>query len=128
MLPIPHRPDTRLRGAQPAPDPVRAATCDEAAIGPIGEFIDALNALRHGHVLVKVSDASAGWLLNGAVLYTAHAPLLHYGLVQAFDNRDGFEGVQYFRITARGHAVCRDALRRWKRLPLLQRLWLRAVA
>jgi hypothetical protein len=97
-------------------------------IGPVGEFIDALNALQRGHVLVNVSDSSCGWLLNGAVLYTAHRPLVHYELAESYENAEGFVGVTYYRITARGRAVAQRALAQWARLPLTRRLWLRAVA
>ena len=90
-----------------------------------GEFIDALHALRLGHVLVHVSDISGGCVLDGAPLYTAHRALLQYGLVSEFDNPQGFPSVQYYRLNERGRAFAERACHSWRRRPLLERLAVR---
>jgi hypothetical protein len=90
-----------------------------------GEFIDALRVLRRGHVLVRVSDLSGGCMLDGAPLYTAQRTLLQYQLLDEFDNPQGFPGVRYYRLSARGRAFAERACDSWRRRPLLQRLAVR---
>jgi hypothetical protein len=87
-----------------------------------GEFIDALRALRRGRVLVRVSDISGGCTLDGAPLYSAHRPLIDYGLIREFDNPHGFTGVRYYRLSDRGRDFAERACENWRRRPLLQRL------
>ncbi len=89
------------------------------------EFIDALNQLLHGHVLVRVSDASWGCQLNGAPLRRSFGVLQHFGLIAAFHNPAGFEGVGYYRITDQGRRFASRALACWRSLPLWQRTLVR---
>ena len=90
-----------------------------------GEFIDALASLRRGHVLVQVSEVSGGCVLDGAPLYTAHRPLLAYGLLSEFINPAGFPHVHYYRLNERGRAFADRACQSWRRRPLLERLAVR---
>lgn len=90
-----------------------------------GEFIDALQALRRGRILVRVSDFSGGCTLDGAPLYSAHRTLLEYGLVREFDNPQGFAAVRYYRLSERGADFAERACEAWRRRPLLQRLAMR---
>lgn len=90
-----------------------------------GEFIDALHALRRGHVLVRVSDISGGCVLDGAPLYTAHRALLKYGLLSEFENPQGFPSVQYYRLNERGVEFAERACHSWRCRPLLERLAVR---
>jgi hypothetical protein len=90
-----------------------------------GEFIDALQALRRGHVLVRVSDISGGCVLDGAPLYTAHRALLKYELLSEFSNPHGFAHVQYYRLNERGRDFAERACHSWRRRPLLERLAVR---
>ncbi len=98
---------------------------DSPLIADRAEFIDALNQLLHGHVLVRVSDASWGCQLNGAPLRRSFGTLLHFGLIAAFHNPAGFDGVGYYRITEQGRAFAGRALAFWHSLPLWQRTLVR---
>jgi hypothetical protein len=51
--------------------------------------------------------------------------LLRYGLVQRFDNPDGFPEVEYYRLSREGRAFADKALSTWRRRPLLERLAVR---
>ena len=83
--------------------------------GPIiadrGEFIEALQQLLLGHVLVRVSADSWGCQLNGAPLRRSFGTLLHYGLIAPFHNPHGFAGVGYYRIVSarRSHLDARSS-------------------
>ena len=90
-----------------------------------GEFIDALQVLRRGRVLVRVSDISGGCVLDGAPLYSAHRTLLDYGLVREFHNPQGFPSVRYYRLSECGRDFAERACENWRRRPLLQRLAVR---
>ncbi|HMO48609.1 MAG TPA: hypothetical protein PKB14_21605 [Rubrivivax sp.] len=90
-----------------------------------GEFIDALQALRRGRVLVRVSGFSGGCTLDGAPLYSAHRTLLDYGLVREFDNPQGFAAVRCCRLSERGRDFAERCCEAWRRRPLLQRLAVR---
>jgi hypothetical protein len=89
------------------------------------EFVDALQALRRGHVLVRVHDGSGGCLLDGGTLYWSFQTLLDYELIREFANPDGFPHVQYFRITERGRDFADRACATWRQRPLLERLAMR---
>ena len=90
-----------------------------------GEFIDALNRLRRGHVLVKVGHASGGCVLDGGVLYRSYGPLVRYGLIDEFKNPQGFENASYYRLTPQGREFAERACRAWGQRPLWQRLAVR---
>lgn len=89
------------------------------------EFIDALNELLHGHVLVRVSDASWGCRLNGAPLQRSFGILHRFGLIAEYTNPRGFEGVQYYRVTERGRHFGQRALLTWRSQPLWRRALVR---
>jgi hypothetical protein len=99
----------------------------EPLIPDRGEFIDALFALRRGGVLVRLSDWSGGTAIDGRAVYTAAEPLTRYGLIDEFDNPDGFPGVHYFRLNAQGRAFADRACAAWRRKPLLERMAARLV-
>lgn len=96
-----------------------------AIIPDRGEFIDVLAALRRGHVLVHAGDHAGGWVVDGGRVFSAYDPLLRYELVQEYDNPEGFENVQYFRLTKRGREFAERAWHAWTRRPLVERLWVR---
>lgn len=87
-----------------------------------GEFIDALRALRRGHVLVRAADCWGGCSIDGGIVHTSFRPLTEYRLVDEYDNPAGFQHVQYFRLNARGREFAERACRAWERRPLLERL------
>jgi hypothetical protein len=89
------------------------------------EFVDALDLLRKGHVLVRVSAGSGGCVLDGGIVYRAYEPLLQYGLIDEFKNPQGFENASYYRLTPRGRDFAERACQAWRQRPLLQRLAVR---
>lgn len=90
-----------------------------------GEFIDVLAAMHRGHVLVRLSDQHDGCWLAGRNVFWSFAPLSTYGLIEEFDNPDGFANIRYFRLNDRGKAFAVEASAEWRRRPLLQRLVVR---
>jgi hypothetical protein len=98
---------------------------DQRIIPHRGEFIDALRLLLRGHVLVRASECSWGCMLAGAHLYHSWPTLHAYGLVDEFDNPDGFAGVRYYRISERGRDFAARACMRWHQLHPLQRVAVR---
>lgn len=95
---------------------------DTPIIADRGEFIDVLSALARGHVLVRVSDFSGGWTIDGGPVYRAYEPLSRYGLIREFDNPHGFPEVRYFRLTDRGRDFADRACGAWRSRPLVVRL------
>jgi hypothetical protein len=98
---------------------------DARIIPDRGEFVDALRALRRGHVMVAVHDQAERCVIDGIVVYHSAPTLLRYGLVKRFDNPDGFPGIGYYRLSREGHAFAERALGSWRRRPLLERLAVR---
>lgn len=98
-----------------------------APIAHLAEFIDSLDRLDRGFLLVQVSDGSGGWSLAGGLVHWSHETLVHFGLVESFRPPHGFRGVRYFRLSLRGKLFVRRALAQWRSLPLWRRLWLRAT-
>jgi hypothetical protein len=97
----------------------------EPLIADRGEFIDALTQLQRGRVMVRGAHPDSGCVLDGGPVYTAHLPLMRFGLVEEFDNPDGFPHMHYYRLNARGQAFARAARARWRRTPFLRRLVVR---
>jgi hypothetical protein len=92
-----------------------------------GEFVDVLDALRRGHVLIRLGESSDGCWLAGHCVFWSYEPLRSYGLIDEFHNPDGFERVHYFRLNERGMAFAASACAAWKRRPLLERIALRLI-
>ena len=89
------------------------------------EFVDALHLLRKGHVLVKVGESVGGCVLDGGTLYHSYDTLKRYGLIDQFDNPQGFPNASYYRLTSRGREFADRACSAWRRRPVWQRLALR---
>ncbi len=89
------------------------------------EFIDALAALRRGHVLVRTGDSSVGCVLAGAFVHNVFPTLVEYRLIDEFDNPDGFPGVRYFRINDRGRDFADRAHEHWRGRGIWERLLVR---
>jgi len=92
-----------------------------------GEFIDALRLLRKGHVLVNLGGISDDFVLNGHQLFSVQRTLIDYGLVQQFDNPDGFANVRYYRLSERGCEFAERACEQWRRQTIWQRLMARLI-
>lgn len=94
-----------------------------------GEFIDALNLLRRGRLLV-CSDRDAGrCLIDGGVVYTAYETLAAYRLIEELPpppGRDRYAPhLHWYRLSPRGQDFAERAWAEWKSRPLWQRCWLR---
>lgn len=97
------------------------------AIPDRAEFVDVLNALQRGHVLVRLNDQHDGCWLAGRNVFWSFEPLVHFGLIERFDNPQGFSGVRYYRLNDRGCDFAEKACAAWKRRPLLERVVVRLV-
>lgn len=90
-----------------------------------GEFVDALRALRRGSVMVRLGDRPGACWIDGGPVWRSAPTLLRYGLVQRFDNPEGFEGAEYYRLSRAGRDFADRALSTWRQRPLLERLAVR---
>lgn len=95
------------------------------AVVHLGEFVDTLAALRRGHVIVVMDADKRTCILDGMGLQWSFRSLDAYGLVEEFDNPDGFEGLHYYRLTSDGEQFAERALAVWCERPWHQRLMLR---
>lgn len=91
------------------------------------EFVEALQRLRRGHVLVKTGDGANSCLIDGALVHHSFETLRRYRLIAEFDNPHGFEGVRYYRLTATGREFADRTWHAWRGTPPLQRLVVRLV-
>jgi len=109
----------------PAPRPREPA--QPPLIRSIGEFVDCLQQLLNGQVLVRVSDL-AGWTtLAGAAVYFSFDVLEGYGLIQEFQVLDSWRGVRYFHISPLGRDFALTVLAEWTSQPLSHRALLRLL-
>ncbi|MEX8494688.1 hypothetical protein [Sphaerotilus sp.] len=91
----------------------------------LGEFIDALAALRRGRVIVVMDAETRDCVLDGARLMSAFRPLHDYGLIAEYDNPAGFEGLRYYRMTGIGKQFADNALAVWQARAWHERLAMR---
>jgi hypothetical protein len=98
---------------------------EQPIIADRAEFVDALDRLRRGHVLVKVGDAALSCVLDGGIVWRSYGPLLRYGLIDQYENPEGFPCARYYRLTPRGQDFAERACRAWRAKPLWQRLAVR---
>ena len=97
-------------------------TTSSTIIANRGEFIDALRALKRGHVLVRASESWGGCSIDGGVVQSAFRTLAEYALIDEYPNPDGFQHIHYYRLNARGREFAERACRAWDRRPLIERL------
>lgn len=90
------------------------------------ELFSALRLLRRGYTLARFREsprcAIAGW-----ILYSAFPDLERYELIQPVDNPDGFEGMEYYRISSAGFEFEARLQEWWRDLSPWQRLKLRLL-
>ena len=96
-----------------------------AIIADRAEFVDALSLLHRGHVLVRTSPSAGGVVLDGAPLYHSWETLSEYGLIDEFDNPEGFPHASYYRLSDRGRHFAEQALTAWRAQPLWRRVAVR---
>lgn len=103
------------------------AMASRPVIANRGEFIDALNALRRGHVLVRGNGPRADCVLDGGRVLFSYDTLVRYELISEYDNPDGFPSLHYYRLTDRGRDFAERACAAWRQRPLVERLALRLI-
>jgi hypothetical protein len=91
------------------------------------EFIDALHLLQRGHLMVEVGEGANSKVIGGGIVHHSAPALMAYGLVDEVDNPDGFPGIRYYRLSARGRAFADRAWAQWRSRPLLERALVRLV-
>jgi hypothetical protein len=91
------------------------------------EFVEALNLLRRGHLMVNVGEGANTKAIGGGIVHHSAPTLLAYGLVDEVDNPGGFPGVRYYRISERGRQFADRAWAAWRRRPLLERAAIRLL-
>jgi hypothetical protein len=87
-----------------------------------GEFVDVLRALSRGHVLVRLNSHVGGCAIDGAPIYFSYPTLQHYGLIDEYENPEGFPAVHYYRLSTRGREFAQRVCAAWRSWPLLTRL------
>lgn len=92
-----------------------------------GEFIDVLDRLRHGHLLVQCGNGADTCVLDGAVIYYAHPTLLAYGLLDRVQLPDLAPHTRCYRLSARGQPFAERVCREWRLQPLWHRLAVRVT-
>lgn len=65
------------------------------------ELFYALKLLRRGYTLARFRE-SPRCAIAGGLLYWSFPDLERYALIQPVENPDGFEGMEYYRITPAG--------------------------
>lgn len=110
-----------------APAFEREAIAPTRIIPDRAEFIEALDSLRRGHVLVRTGDSALGCILDGAFVHHSFQTLLAYGLIAEYDNPFGFPGVEYYRITEQGRRFAARAWDHWRERPIWERLVVRLI-
>ena len=108
-------------------EPLRRAADDagmeqRTIIANRGEFVDALRALKRGHVLVHASESWGGCSIDGGALGVSFRTLADYALIDEYPNPHGFEHIHYYRLNQRGREFAERAVRAWERRPLIERL------
>lgn len=99
----------------------------ETLIPDRGEFVDALQLLSQGHVLVHLGNILGGCVVDGRIVYHSYRTLLRFGLIREFDNPNGFPSAGYYRITERGREFAARAFAAWRSRPVWQRLAMRLL-
>ncbi len=89
------------------------------------EFAEALHRLRRGYVMVRAGEVSSGCSIDGASVHHSFGTLRDYGLIEPFENRLGFPGIEYWRITERGRHFADRVWNHWRARPRLERMVVR---
>lgn len=92
-----------------------------------GEFVDALRALKRGHVLVQASESWGGCSIDGGAIGASFRTLADFALIDEYDNPHGFENIHYYRLNQRGREFAERAVQAWERRPLIERLAVRLL-
>lgn len=119
----------------PPQDGHRSARLPAMATGPEiadrGEFIDVLNLLRKGRLLVRSDLAPDRCLIDHGVVYHAFDTLSAYGLLEEMPPPPGAAThaphLHWYRLTPQGHAFAQRAWSEWRRRPLWQRCLIRVL-
>ncbi len=91
----------------------------------LGEFIDALAALRRECVLVVMDPEEKVCVLDGTLLWCSFPVLRDHGLIEEVDNAEGFPTLRYFRLSEAGIDFADRAITAWMARAWHERLALR---
>jgi hypothetical protein len=97
----------------------------DTIIADRAEFAEALHSLSRGHILVRAGYTAHSCVIDGAPVYHSFEVLRDYGLIDRFDNHDGFEGVEYYRLSPAGRQFAARVWQGWRARPPLERLVVR---
>ncbi len=97
----------------------------EPIIADRAEFAEALHRMQRGHVLVRTGHSADGCVIDGAPIYHSFEVLLRYGLIDRFDNRAGFAGIEYYRLSHAGRGFAERIWQTWRARPPLERMVVR---
>ena len=97
----------------------------DTIIADRAEFAEALHRMRRGHILVRAGDSAHSCVIDGAPIYHSFEILRDYGLIDRFENPHGFEGIDYYRLSANGRGFADRVWDDWRSRPPLERLVVR---
>lgn len=101
---------------------------DTSEIASMGEFVDCLERLLKGHLLVCIGSDARHWTLDGAAVHWSSGALLRNGLIQTVRVPGAAVGVTHYILSAEGRSFGGRALARWRALPWWRRGLLRFIA
>jgi len=91
-----------------------------------GEFIDTLQRLRRGQVLVHADDEDdERCIVEGQMLYAVWRPLSRFGLLDELPRHPRDGRMHCYRLSPRGRDFADRSIAAWKARPLWQRLAMR---
>ncbi len=91
------------------------------------EFVDVLNLMRQGHLLVQNGETDSCCLLSGAPIYNSMPTLRAYGLIDPVKLADPCPNTRCWGLSPRGRDFAERATQAWRRKPLLQRMAVRLL-
>lgn len=99
----------------------------QTIIADRAEFVDVLDLMRRGYLLVQNGDGDDCCLLSGARVVHSMPTLRAYGLIDPVRLPGQRPRTQCYRLSSRGHHFAERAWSEWKRKPLLHRLAVRLL-
>lgn len=99
----------------------------QTIIADRAEFVDVLDLMRRGHLLVQNGDGDDCCVLSGARVVHSMPTLRAYGLIDPVRLPDQRPRTQCYRLSSRGRHFAERAWSEWKRKPLLQRMAVRLL-
>jgi hypothetical protein len=99
----------------------------QTLIADRAEFVDVLDLMRRGHLLVQNGDDDDCCMLSGARVVRSMPTLRAFGLLDPVQLPDQRPRTQCYRLSGRGRHFAERAWSEWKRKPLLHRMAVRLL-